>query len=106
MFNILVMQPLKMYLELENRTDFLGETFIALSLIKGCGRLEAVLLSKTRKRALAEEGVEADLGKKACLLHWPCSLACLGRSCSLSLPLRFQWAGESLVDTLKSQLTA
>lgn len=56
MFNILVMQPLKMYLELENRTDFLGETFIALSLIKGCGRLEAVLLSKTRKRALAEEG--------------------------------------------------
>lgn len=85
MFNILVIHPLKMYLERENRTDFLGETFIAVSLIKGCD-WELCCLSQTRKRAQAEEGGRSRLVKKASLLHWPCSLACLGKSCSLVLP--------------------
>lgn len=105
MFNILVIHPLKMYLERENRTDFLGETFIAVSLIKGCGHLEAMLPFQNKKESTGRRGVgRSRLVKKACLLHWPCSLACLGKSCSLILPLRFQWAEESLVDTLKSQL--
>lgn len=40
-----------MYLERENRTDFLGETFIAVSLIKGYGRLGAMLPFPNKKES-------------------------------------------------------
>lgn len=61
MFNILVIHPLKMYLERENRTDFLGETFIAVSLIKGCGRLGAMLpFPKQEREHRQKRGAEAD----------------------------------------------
>lgn len=56
MFNILVIHPLKMYLERENRTDFLGETFIAVSLIKGCGHLEAMLPFQNKKESTGRRG--------------------------------------------------
>lgn len=65
MFNILVMHPLKMYLELENRTDFLGETFIAVSLIKGCGRLEAMLPFQNKKEGPGRRGGQKQTREKS-----------------------------------------
>lgn len=94
-----------MYLELENRTDFLGETFIAVSLIKGCGRLEAMLPFQNKKESTGRRRGRKQTREKS-LFHWPCYLACVDRSRSLILPLCFQGAEESLVDTLKPQLIA
>lgn len=65
MFNILVIHPLKMYLERENRTDFLGETFIAVSLIKGCRRLGAMLPFPTKKESTGRRGGQKQTREKS-----------------------------------------